>query len=160
MTASLIYDRAPIGALISWTDGTPRPPRCAGSVHSEWLFHNDRGRLVGKEGKRGRGEPGTSPAITILKGEFAEAGVVANSSIYTFYLSYPLRFAVVERPPIGSVRVFDRPGRDARLIYLASSHAEAEHWVKVEGHRYPDAVLEEVTADEIAADHVEGRTAA
>lgn len=160
MTASLIYDRAPIGALISWTDGTPYPPKRNSYRHSEWLFHNNRGRLVGKEGKRGSGDPRMRPAIVILKGDFTEAGVVANSSLYTFYIDYPLRFTIVGRPPIGSVRVFDRPGRGAELVYLASNHAEAEHWTMVEGYRYPDAVLEEVTADEIAAAVVEGRAAA
>ena len=97
------------------------------------------------------------PAITILKGDFTE--VVANSSLYTFHIDYPLRFTIIERPPIGSVRVFDRPGRHAELVYLARSRAEAEHWGMVEGDRYPDPVFEEVTADEVAAAVVEGRMA-
>ena len=159
MSFMTIYERAPIGALIAWTDGTRRPPKRTSTLHSEWLFHNNRGRLVKTQGERGRGDPGSCPAITILKGDFTEAGVVANSSVYTFQIDYPLQFTIVERPPIGSVRVFDRPGRDAELVYLASNRAEAEHWAMVEGIRYPDSVFEEVTADEVAAALVEGRMA-
>lgn len=159
MSFMTIYEHAPIGALVAWTDGTRRPPKRTSILHSEWLFHNNRDRLVGKEGKRGNGDPGMRPGITILKGDFTEAGVVANSSLYTFHIDYPLRFTIVERPPIGSVRVLDRPGLEAELVYLARSRGEAEHWAMVEGDRYPDPVFEEVTADEVAAAVVEGRMA-
>ncbi|CAK7260925.1 MULTISPECIES: hypothetical protein [unclassified Shinella] len=148
MSFMTIYERAPIGALIAWTDGTRCPPKRTSTLHSEWLFHNNRGRLVKTQGERGSGDPGLCPAITILKGDF-----------YTFQIDYPLRFTIVERPPIGSVRVFDRPGHDAELVYLARSRVEAEHWAMVEGDRYPDPVFEEVTADEVAAALVEGRMA-
>ncbi|WP_439631776.1 hypothetical protein [Shinella sp.] len=116
MSFMTIYEHAPIGALVAWTDGTRRLPKRTFTLHSEWLFHNNRGRLVGKHGS---GDPGMRPGITILKGDFTEAGLVANSSLYTFHIDYPLRFTIVERPQIGSVRVFDRPGRDVELVYLA-----------------------------------------
>lgn len=157
MSVMTIYEHAPIGALIAWTDSTRRPPKRNFYLYCEWLFHNNRGRLVRTQGERGSGNPGMSPAITLLRGDFTEAGVVANSSLHTFHIDYPLRFTIIERPPIGSVRVFDRPGRDAELVYLACGRAEAEHWVAVEGDRYPEPVFEEVTADEVAAAVVEGR---
>ena len=50
------------------------------------------------------------------------------------------------------------PGEDAELVYLAGSRADAETWLQ--SHRYPNAFLEEVTADAVAADVAEGRTAA
>ena len=159
MSVMTIYEHAPIGAMIAWSDGTPRPPKRYLHRHSEWLYCNNRGRLVGKEGKRGSGDPEIPPAIVILKGDFTEAGVVANQTFDTFFFNNPFRFTIAERPLIGSVRVFDRPGCDAELVYLARSRAEAEHWAVVEGYRYPDPVFEEVTADEVAAAVVEGRMA-
>jgi hypothetical protein len=59
---------------------------------------------------------------------------------------------------VGSVRVFDRPGDRAELVHLAPHRAAAEQWLSQ--HGYPNAALEEVTADEAAADAVEGRAAA
>jgi hypothetical protein len=76
----------------------------------------------------------------------------------TFSVDGDLKFTVAERPAIGTVRVLDRPGDDAELVYLASHHADAEEWLT--RHGYPDAVLDEVTADAVAADSVEGRAAA
>ncbi|KDR88084.1 hypothetical protein L905_11665 [Agrobacterium sp. TS43] len=63
---------------------------------------------------------------------------------------------MIERPPIGSIRVFDRPGPSHDLIHLAANREAAEEWLKL--HPHPMAVLEEV-ADDVAADHVEGRAA-
>ncbi|RWF16320.1 MAG: hypothetical protein EOS44_33655, partial [Mesorhizobium sp.] len=58
---------------------------------------------------------------------------------------------------MGAVRVLDRPGEDAELVHLAQNRADAEEWLT--RHFYPNAVLNQITADEIAADHVEGRAA-
>ena len=43
-------------------------------------------------------------------------------------------------------------------LILDADRRAAEEWLARHGH--PNAVLEEVTADEVAADHVEGRVAA
>lgn len=59
---------------------------------------------------------------------------------------------------IGSVRVFERAGDNAELVHFAPHRAAAEEWLS--RHGYPNAVLEEVTADEIVADVVEGRAVA
>ena len=68
-----------------------------------------------------------------------------------------LSFVVIERPRVGAVRVLNRPGEDAELVYLGSSRADAETWLK--SHGYPDAILDEVSADAPTADVMEGRTA-
>ena len=76
----------------------------------------------------------------------------------TFSLDSKLDFTILERPAIGSVRVFDRAGDGAELVYLATNEADAREWLT--RHGYPSAVREEVTADEVGADLIEGRTAA
>ncbi len=55
----------------------------------------------------------------------AAAVVVVLRVHRTFSVDSRLQFTVVERPAIGSVRVFDRAGDDAELVYLATGEAEA-----------------------------------
>ena len=58
----------------------------------------------------------------------------------------------------GQVRVLQHVGENAELIHLAQNREAAELWLAKAG--YSRARLEEVTADEIGADDVEGRAAA
>ena len=99
MSAQLIYDHAPLGAIIRYSDGMPRPPERHRRKLQAWENRNNTGRLVKKMPGRRTGE----------------------------------------------------------LVHVAESRPAAEDWLS--RHGYPDAVLHEVTADEVAADHVEGRAA-
>jgi hypothetical protein len=56
------------------------------------------------------------------------------------------------------VRILQSIGDASELLYLAENREAAELWLA--NNRYPNARFEEVTADEIGADFVEGRTAA
>ncbi|MBB5538803.1 hypothetical protein [Rhizobium giardinii] len=158
MSASLIYDLAPIGAIVAWSDGTPRPPEHHKKRLAAWENRNSRGRLIRKQDRRGLGNISLSPDFTLHEGDFGAGGVIAIRVHRTFSLDSDLTFKVIERPAPGSVRVFDRAGASAELVHLASSRQAAEEWLTPHGH--PNAVLEEVSADEVAADHVEGRAAA
>jgi len=118
---------APLGSIISWSDGMPRPPERHSKKLAVCGTRNSSGRLIRKDDSRILGSY-TAPALT-----------------------------VIERPPIGSIRVFDRHGPSHELVHLAADREAAETWLKL--HRHPLGVLEEVTADEVAVDHVEGRAA-
>ncbi|RWB53800.1 MAG: hypothetical protein EOQ42_23640 [Mesorhizobium sp.] len=156
MSAHRIF-QAPIGSLIAWTDDTPRPPERHRKKLSQWQTNNSRGRLIRKQGERAVGSISLPASLTLHEADYGSGGVIAIRVHRTFSADSRLRFTVLERPAIGSVRVFDRPGEDAELVYLASDRADAEEWLT--RHGYPRAMLDEVTADEIAADHVEGRAA-
>ena len=158
MSASLIYDLAPIGSLIAWADGTPRPPERHSKKLSAWKTRNSKGRLIRKEGSRTTGSYTAPASFTLHEDDIAGRHTIVITILRTFSIDSALSFTVVERPPIGSVRVFDRPGPAHELVHLAESRAAAEIWLKA--HRHPLAVLDEVTADEIAADRIEGRAAA
>ena len=158
MSAHTIFDNAPIGALIAWSDGTPQPPARFNKKLTAWCANNSRGRLIRKQGARGTGNISLSACFTLHEGDYGAAGVIAIRVHRTFSLDSRLSFTVVERPAIGSVRVFDRAGDDAELVYLATNEADAKQWLT--RHGYPRAVLEAITADEVGADIVEGRTAA
>lgn len=54
--------------------------------------------------------------------------------------------------------MFDRAGDGAELVHLATNEVDAKEWLT--RHGYPNAVCEDVTADEVEADIIEGRTAA
>ena len=158
MSALSIFEDAPIGATVAWSDGTPRPPERHRKKLSAWKSNNSQGRLVRKQGERGAGNISRAADFTLHEADFGGGAVIAIRVFKTFSLDSTLRFAVVDRPAAGSVRVFDRAGDNAELVHLAPHRAAAEEWLT--RHGYPNAVLDEVTADEVAADVVEGRAAA
>lgn len=158
MSAHTIFEQAPIGAIVAWSDGNPRPPQRHRRKLDAWKTNNSQGRLIRKQGALGVGLVDPHASFTLHEADYGAGGVIAIRVHRTFPLSSMLRFTIVERPAVGSVRVFDRAGEHAELVHLASHRAAAEHWLSE--HGYPNAVLEEVTADEAAADAVEGRVAA
>ncbi|PZR89550.1 MAG: hypothetical protein DI537_20885 [Stutzerimonas stutzeri] len=157
MSAHAIFDHAPIGSTIAWSDGTPQPPERFTRKLAAWLTNNGKGRLIRKQPGKSMGNLGLSASFTLHEADFGAGGVIALRVHRTFSLGSSLRFSVSERPAIGSVRVFDRPGEDAELVHLASHRPAAEEWLS--RHGYPRAVLEEVTADEVGAAIIEGRAA-
>jgi hypothetical protein len=158
MSANAILEAAPIGAVVAWSDGTPRPPERHRKKLATWKTNNSRGRLIRKQGGRDAGTLDANASFTLHEADFGADGVIAIRVHRTFSLGSSLRFTIVERPAVGTVRVFDRPGDGAGLVHLAPHRAAAEQWLSE--HGYPNAVIEEVTADEAAADAVEGRAAA
>ncbi|MEP9356372.1 hypothetical protein ABLE93_22715 [Xanthobacter sp. KR7-65] len=158
MSAHTIYDNAPIGSLVAWSDGTPRPPERFTRKLFAWHTLNSKGRLIQKQGERGIGSVGLSASFTLHEADYGGGGVIAIRVHRTFSIDSKLHFAILERPAIGAVRIFDRAGPGAELVHLAAHRQAADQWFS--RHGYPRAVLEEVTADEVGADVVEGRTVA
>lgn len=158
MSAQLIFAHIPLGSMVAWTDGAPRPPERHRRKLSVWKTSNSSGRLIRKQDERTVGSVCLPANFTLHESDHGAGGIVAIRVHRTFSVGSSLRFFVLERPAIGSVRVFDRAGEDAELAHLATNRMAAEEWLT--RHGYARAVLQEVTADEIAADVVEGRTAA
>lgn len=157
MSALSIFEDAPIGAVVSWTDGTPRPPERHRKKLSAWKTKNSSGRLIKKEPARSRPTYSSPAGFTLHEADFGAGGVIAIRVHRSFSVDSALQFTVVERPSLGSVRVFDRAGEHAELVHLAPHRAAAEEWLT--RHGYPNSVLDEISADEVAADVVEGRAA-
>lgn len=157
MSAHTIFDKAPIGSIVAWSDGTPQPPARFRKKLATWQSNNSRGLLVRRQGERGTGSVSLSACFTLHGVDYGASGVIAIRVHRTFSLESKLHFTVVERPAIGSVRVFDRAGDGGELVHLATHEADAKEWLT--RHGYPAAVLQEVTADEVGADAVEGRAA-
>lgn len=111
-----------------------------------------------KEPPRTRATYSAPAYFTLHEGDFGEDGIVVVSVRRTYSVESDLRFEIVERPSIGMVRVLQDLGDSAELLHLARNREAAERWLAK--NRCSRAYLEEVTADEVGADVVEGRTAA
>ena len=155
MTAQRIFDLAPIGSIVAWSDGTPRPPERYKKKLDAWRSNNARGRLIAKQVERKLGTVVISAGFTLHETDFTSGGVIVMKVSRCFSVASNLRFEVVERPPTGSVRIFDRPGEGHELVHLAADRREAEAWLS--RHGYPHAVLEEVSG--AVASEGEGRAA-
>lgn len=155
MSAHMIYDHAPLGSTISYSDGTPRPVESDRAAERAWLFQNGRGILQGKRAARSSGDD-LKPASFVLNTGPLGPGALGRFWVpHHFGVDSDLTFEVVDRPPIGSVRIVEPRDDGEKLLHLADGRAEAELWLARNDH--PDALLDEVTADEVAADVIEGR---
>lgn len=156
MSAHIIHDTAPLGALIRYADHAPKPPARFTRKLAAWERRNGVGRLVRKEPARER--PNFPASIILHEGNFASGSVILVTVMRTHSVDSDLSFEMVERPGIGMVRVLQDFGGNSELLCLAESREAAELWLA--RNRYSSARLEDVTADEVGADVVEGRAAA
>lgn len=158
MSAHLVFEHAPLGSIIQFTDGTPRPPERHRKKLQAWLERNNSGRLIRKRGETMAGYADIPAEFTLHMQDIGSRSVIVMRVLRSFSVATDLSFSILERPAAGSVLVLERPGSEAELVHVAAGRRDAEEWLT--RHGYPRAVLEEVTADEAAADVVEGRAAA
>lgn len=157
MSAQLIYDLVPLGSIIRYSDGTPRPPERHRKKLSAWQSANGGGRLIRKTQARQTGQYSSPAQFTLHEGDYGSGGVIMLRIHKSFSVECRLNFAVISRPASGSVQVFDRAGDGAELVYLAASRQDADDWLQ--SHGYPTAVLEVVSADSVVVDVIEGKAA-
>ncbi|UXT20407.1 hypothetical protein FY140_06630 [Agrobacterium tumefaciens] len=153
MSASLIFDIAPLGSLISYSDGSPKPPSRFTKKLVAWERRNGVGRLVRKEPAHERPTYTTPPCFTLQEGNFGQDGIILVTVMRTYGIDSDLTFRVVERPRVGQVRVVQTVGENVELLHLAQDQDAAVLWLAKAGYR--NAHMEPVSADE-----VEGRAAA
>lgn len=157
MSAHTVYDNAPLGSLIRYSDGTPKPPARFRKKLAAWENRNGVGRLIKKEPHRDHPTFVSPASITLHEGDVGGGGVVLVKIHRTHSVDSDLRFEIIERPAIGAVRILQAFGDNIELLHLAGSREAAERWLTQ--HRYSNVRLDEVTADEVGADAIEGRAA-
>ncbi len=157
MSAQHIYDTAPLGALIRFTDGTPRPPERHRRKLSAWKDSNDTGRLISKRGPVERPTYSAPAEFVLHLADFGGGGVIVMRVYRSFAVTSQLAFAITESPRAGMARVLDRREERDELLHLAADRSAAEAWLAE--HRNPNAVIELVTDDEVAS-HSGERSAA
>src|SRR6266704_6750722 len=69
MSAKAIYDAAPLGALIRFSDGTPRPPSRFTKKLAAWERSNGVGRLIRKTPPFVRGSYAGGASLTLHEGD-------------------------------------------------------------------------------------------
>ena len=145
MSATTIIDTAPLGALIRYTDGCPKPPARFTKKLATWERSNGIGRLVKKEPPRAY-PTWTAPAsFTLHEGNFSSDGVILVTIMRSHSADSRLIFEVAEEPKPGQVRVLLDFGGNTELLHLAKSVTAADLWIAREG--FGNARLEIVGAE-------------
>lgn len=158
MSAHTIYYCASLGNVIRYADGTRKPPVRFRKKLSAWESRNGTGRLVKKEPPRSRATYSSPACFTLHEGDFGQGGIIVVSVRRTWSVESDLRFDIIERPAIGMIRILQDIGESPELLHLARDREAAEGWLA--SNPYSRAYLEEISADEVGADVVEGRAAA
>ncbi len=158
MSAQQIFAEATLGSLIAYSNNVPKPPARFTKKVAAWERNNGTGRLVRKEPARERPTYSSPPCFTLHEGDFGSGGIILVTVMRTYTTDSDLHFRVIERPKVGQVRVIQNVGDNIELLHLAENREAAELWLAKAG--YSRARLEDVTADEVSADVVEGRAAA
>lgn len=157
MSAQSIFDNIPLGAIIRYSDGTPRPPERHRRKLQTWERNNNTGRLVKKQAGATVGKTLVPANFTLHEGDLGSKAVVVLRVFRTFSVDNALDFSVIEQPAAGSILVLDRPGDAGELVHVAEDRQAADEWLS--RHGYPNAVCHEVTAAEVASGRGEGRAA-
>ena len=124
-----------MGALVRYTDGSPKPPARFTKKLAAWERSNGVGRPVKKELPRPY-PTWTAPAsFTLHEGNFSSEGVILVTIMRSHSADSQLSFEVVEEPKVGQVRVLLDFGGSTELLYLAESVGAAELWIAKEGYR-------------------------
>ena len=135
MSATTIIDTAPLGALIRYTDGSPKPPARFTKKLAAWERSNGVGRLVKKEPLRSYATWTALASFTLHEGNFSSDGVILVTIMRSHSADSLLTFDVVEEPKAGQVRVLLDFGSSMELLHLAASIAAAKLWIVKEGYR-------------------------
>ena len=142
MSVKAIYDSAPLGALIRFSNDKPKPPARFTKKVAAWERVNGVGRLIRKSPPFVSGVYTSLATITLHEDDFASNGVVVLVVHRTHDLDSDLRFEVISAPPPGSCRIVQPFGETVELLHHADDRTAAEVWLQA--HRYSHARIEMV----------------
>lgn len=144
MSAQCVFDTAPLGAMIRFSDGTPRPPDRFRRKLADWKDRNDAGRPVQKSPAGRTGSYAFPASFMLHMANYGSNGTTVLVVNRHFNVTSALRFEVVELPKPGTVRVVSLSGGVDELRHLAPDMAAARAWLAE--HHYSDARCEIVGA--------------
>lgn len=150
MSAQSIYARAPLGALVRYSDGQPMPPERHRKKLAAWKSSNGSGRLVRKTHATLRPTYSHPAGFTLHEGNFGSEGVIVLVVHKNFSVTSTLTFEILEEPASGSVRVLTSFQGEDELRHLAPDMAAAEDWLS--RNHYTGARLEVVGEHEASAE--------
>ncbi len=122
-TAQMIFETAPLGATVAFSDGTPRPPDRFKHKLRAWEGRNASGRLVRKTS--GSVAPPRPAAFTLKRIGLQSAGVIVLVVMNTFDVGSHLVFEVIDTPKPGEILCFIAHDDDLELRHVASDQYDA-----------------------------------
>jgi hypothetical protein len=146
MDAQHIFDIAPLGAVIAFSDGTPKPPARFTKKLSSWENYNGSGRLTVKTDAAQIGSHHHAAGFALHLATYSSHGVTILTVTRHYNVNSALDFEIIEYPRPGMVRVLKCFGTSIELLHLAANAEAAEQWLQA--HPYTNATLEGVVADE------------
>lgn len=134
MNAQMIYDTAPFGALIRFSDGTKEPPVRHMRKRSAWKARNNTGVLVSKTPASDNPKLDLPASFSLREGELTSNGVTCVTFQRSFDTNSQLSFEVLQTPQPGSVLVLSGFAKQVELLNLAEDQAAAEAWLADHPH--------------------------
>lgn len=157
MHAQILFDTAPLGARIAFSDGTPKPPARFTKKLSAWENRNGTGRLTSKISATMIGSHHHAAGFALHLATYSSHGTPILVVTRHYSVNSSLEFEIIDRPTPGMVRILKNFSATSELLHLAANTDAAEVWLQ--HHHYTDAVLEVVTDTELSSDLVLGRAA-
>ena len=146
MSARTLFDTAPLGALVRYSNGEPQPPARFTKKLSTWRRDNGVGLLIAKQPSSKVGNYVLPDSFTLHEGDFGSGGVVVIVVHTIRSVDSPLAYEVVEAPAAGSVLCLSSFRDRLELKRLAPNRAAAAAWHASQG-RYDNPVYREVQPD-------------
>ena len=131
LSAREIYDIAPLGSLIRFSDGTPEPPARHRRKRTAWLSDNSAGRLVRKT----PADHLSGPSFALHVGDFGSDDVTVVRAYRVITVASALSYAILERPRPGQAAVLQDESGIHSLIHLADTEDDAARWLDAHPHR-------------------------
>ncbi len=151
-SARHIHETAPLGSLIKFANGEPRPPERFRIKLRDWERENGSGRLVARAPASDR-LPAT---FTLHLGNFGSKGVIIMVMRRQFDTDSAELFEIAELPKPGMVRVLTSHGDREELLHLAADMGSAERWMEANDYSNMRA---EIVSDPSAAPCAEAKAA-
>ena len=145
MSAQHIFDHAPLGSIIAYSDRAQRPPDRFVNKLKAWKNNNGTGGLIRKARAFQRGSWSSPASITLHHGNHSSGGIVVMTFQTEHSVTSDLEFTILRRPEAGSVLVLQPWGHGVELLHVAADRTSAETWRR--DNRHSDAVLEEVPSE-------------
>lgn len=130
MSAQSIYDTAPLGSLIRYSNGEPRPPERFTRKLKAWNNDNGIGRPVERAAEAIRPTWRSPAGFCLHLGNYGSQGIIAIVVRRHYSVESTLHFEITETPRPGMVRVLTSLGGRDELRFLAQDVRTAEAWLE------------------------------
>ena len=127
-SAEVLIAAAPIGALVTYSDGRPRPPTRFKRQLAEWLRFNGVGRLDSVTDAEMRGAHQVPARFVLHVGDFGSSGTIVLTVRMCFVSRSQLTFDVVQAGP-GDFVGFITDGVHLEVGAVVPTEEDANAWL-------------------------------